>query len=84
MQLGYYDCLHAELVVRAFQSYPSLRSPIMDEIISNVLPNLDCQRRTFPVGTYNIMMASALVVQLVQVGMPLFFPAFACRQDLIE
>ena len=58
---------HAELIVEAFREYHSLRAPIMDEVISNILPNLDSQSRSFPVGEYSIQMASALILQLVQV-----------------
>lgn len=51
----------------AFREYASLRAPIMDEIISGVLPNIDSQLRTFLVGEYHIQMVSALVMQLLQV-----------------
>ena len=57
----------AELLVGVFRDYSGLRLPIADEIIHGVLPNMDCQRRSFPVADYNIHMASALILQLLQV-----------------
>ena len=63
-------CLNAaELLVAAFQSYHTLRQPIMEEIISGVLPNVEPGLRSFPVGDYHVHMVSALLLQMLQVGM---------------
>ena len=64
-------CVCAELIVAAFRDYTQLRGPIMEEVVSSVLPNLDCNVRSFPVGEYKIGMASALVLQLLQVRLAL-------------
>ena len=60
----------AEVLVAAFRDYPALRPPLMDEVISGVLTNVDPQLRTFPVGDYHMHMVSALVLQMLQVGSP--------------
>lgn len=64
-------CAAAELIVSAFQHYVSLRGPILEEAVASMLPNLDCQQCIYPVGMLHIHVASALIVQLLQVlGQP--------------
>ncbi|KAK9795206.1 hypothetical protein WJX73_010305 [Symbiochloris irregularis] len=55
-----------ELLVVSFQNHQTLRQPIMEEIVSGVLPNVDPALRSFPVGDYHMHMVSALLLQMLQ------------------